>query len=127
MSTVEEKKSIFAKVWDWVNTDDSWFVFLNRQAKWALGFFIRLSAVCISSIISIWFILMIAKAFNIKATLRAIVSKSGYDVEKGETTVVSSPQIDYDKDLNSIDAILNMLKERRKQTSNVQKSNTTNK
>lgn len=103
-------KDLFSKIKPNFDFDKGWIPFLNVQAKWATAFFVRTLAI----IISIALVLTILKKIEVVGTIRSLIVHDIMGIVSQGTDVVSSPDINYSKDLKSLDEIIKILESKKK-------------
>lgn len=100
---------IFEKLKSKLDLDKGWLPFINQQLKWGLAFFIRIATV----VITILFVLFLIKWSGIVTDIRSLLYKK-LEITPKNSNVISSPDINYDKDLRSLGDIIDMLESKRK-------------
>lgn len=104
--------TIFEKIKSSFNLENGWIPLLNSQAKWSVAFFIRISSI----VLTILFVLFLIKFSGIVKELQSIAGdRQGLGIEPKDSTIKSSPDINYDKELNNMADIIKMLKGKKKE------------
>ena len=108
VSTIFEKLKLKFNL----NLEGSWLKLLNDQLKWSVAFFIRISFI----VLTILFVLFLIKFSGIVKELQSIAGdRQGLGIEPKDSTIKSSPDINYDKELNNMADIIKMLKGKKKE------------
>lgn len=108
VSTIFEKLKLKFNL----NLEGSWLKLLNDQLKWSVAFFIRISSI----VLTILFVLFLIKFSGIVKELQSIAGdRQELGIEPKDSTIKSSPDINYDKELNNMADIIKMLKGKKKE------------
>ena len=108
VSTIFEKLKLKFNL----NLEGSWLKLLNDQLKWSVAFFIRISFI----VLTILFVLFLIKFSGIIKELKSLTTdKQEIGITPKDSTVISSPDINYDKELNNMADIIKMLKGKKKE------------
>jgi len=103
---------LFNKLKSKFDLESGWLPFLNDQFKFAVGFFIRISAI----VLTIIFVLFVIKFSGIVKALQTIAGdKQEMKISPKDSVIVSSPDINYNKDLKNVSGIIKMLKDKKQE------------
>lgn len=103
---------LFSKIKSKFDLEGSWLKFLNEQFKWATAFFIRISAI----VLTIIFVLFVIKLSGIVKALQSIAGdKQEMKISPKDSVIISSPDINYSKDLKNVSGIIKMLKDKKQE------------
>jgi hypothetical protein len=98
---------LFQKIKSSFNLESGWLPYINEQLKWSFAFFSRVVAISATII----FVILMVKLTGVIKVLKAIASdKQEFGISTKDATVISAPDINYDKDLKDINSVLKMLK-----------------
>lgn len=88
----------------------SWLHLVNENLKWAFTFLCRLFSIALAVIIIIYTL----KVTGVVKDLRKLIMEDGLNIIPLETEIISSPEVDYTKDLIDIDSVLQLLESKQK-------------
>jgi len=103
--------NIFEKLKAKFDLENGWIPFVNEQLKWGTAFFVRITAI----VLTMLFVLYLVKWSNIIKELRSIISgKERIHVTSEGSDIISSPDINYEKDLKGLTSVIKMLENKKK-------------
>ena len=102
---LEGIKSVWDRFQLGIDLNQGWAPFINSQLKWSVSWIIRVSAVALSVVV----VVLIVKYSGVKN----MVLQDVMEIKPKSSNVISSPNINYDKDLKSIDSVLKMMESKK--------------
>jgi len=121
MSVITSVKTFFQKIIEFlkkimpkIDTAAGWLPFTNSQLKWSFGITLRVVVI----IICLFLTLVLVKQFDIAKRARDVFVHDLWGIIDKGSTVISSPDINYNDDLKSIDDVIKMMESKKKGKAN---------
>jgi hypothetical protein len=109
MSVKDVLTNFFKSIGSKFDLENGWLPFINSNIKWSVSLCGRV----IAGAMTLFVLVQIVKCTGVLKDLKSVVNQDILGITPKGTTVISYPNINYEKDIKTIEDLLKILKQKK--------------